>query len=155
MKKGLIFLGLLSFILLFLTGCGEKNPKMRDMPKYDTSECYFGEGFQDHTDYCKYFYNENSIKKFETDNRFKTVIPEDIENIKSYFKRVEQFVKEYTAYHEHYDFNLSQIKEGDYCYIDSKEGQPIGTGVYEKYDNYNVYYIDMEKQILYFIHNNI
>jgi hypothetical protein len=35
-----------------------------------------------------------------------------------------------------------------------KEGKPLGKYVYLKYESYDLYYVDMEKNVLYFIHNN-
>lgn len=132
-------------VTLMLFGC---NGKMSGMPKYETKECYYGEGFQDYTDYCKYFYNESTIKKFKTHSKFKKVSNSNIEEIKSYFENFEEWVKN-TDYYENYDFDYStQVKEGDYFYIFEKAN-------YEKYGYYDVYYVDMTKQILYFIHSNI
>ena len=72
----------------------------------------------------------------------------DIEEIKSYF---EVFVEraETMYYYENYDFDYStQVKEGDFFYIIEDSDCP-------KYGCYDVYYVDMNKRILYFIHSNI
>lgn len=124
------------------------------MPRYDSSEMYYSDGFQDYTDYCKYFYNNKSVKKFVKNRKFTKVTEENIKNIKSYFENFEGWV-DYQEYSDRYDFKLSQIKVNDYYYIIDKEGTPIGTGVYEKFDSYDVYYVDMENNIMYFIHSNI
>jgi hypothetical protein len=132
-------------LALILFGC---NNKMSGMPKYESKECYYGDGFQDYTDYCKYYYTESTIKNFETSKKFKKVLDSDIEEIKSYFKDFEEWVKS-TDYYEKYDFVYqTQVKDGDYFYIYEKPG-------YEKYGNYDLYYVDMDKLILYFIHSNI
>ena len=128
--------------------------KMQGMPKYDKSMCYYSDGFQDYTDYCKYFYNEISIKEFEKHSGFKRVTEQDVENIKSYFENFSNWVV-HTEYYNNYDFDRSNIKINDCYYIKDKEGQPIGKSAYKKYDSYDVYYVDMENYILYFIHNNI
>ena len=145
----------LSSILLGLLGCDyHKLNNDVSLPKYDSEECYWGEGVQDYTDFCKYFYDENSVKSFETHNKFKQVTDSDIENIKSYFEDFQRWV-EMENYYEKYDFEYqSQIKEGDYYCIVTKEGKKIGEGVYEKFDSYDVYYVDMSKCVLYFIHSN-
>ena len=154
-KIFLLIVPIILFSLFYLGGCSfDDDKKMKGMPKYDSSECYYSEGFQDYTDYCKYYYNKTSIKEFENHNKFKKVTEQDIKNIKSYLENFTKWV-ENQKYYEHYDFDLSQIKAGDYCYINDKEGKPIGQSTYQKYENYDLYYVDMEKNILYFIHNNI
>lgn len=132
-----------------------EDPRMSGMPEYYHSEIYNSEdNFQDFTDYCKYFYDEKSIKKFKVHENFKKVKAENVNEIQSYFQNFSEWVN-YQPFRDKYDFDILQIKEGDYCYINDKEETPIGDGVYEKYDSYNVYYVDMEKQIMYFMHNNI
>ena len=54
-----------------------------------------------------------------------------------------------------YDFDDSCISKGDYFCIKTKEGQEIGTGNYDKFDNYTVYFYDSESSILFYIHTNI
>jgi len=38
---------------------------MSGMPEYLDKECYYGEGFQDYADYCKYFYAADTIKNLK------------------------------------------------------------------------------------------
>ena len=110
MKKLISIITILG-VLMMLFGCS--NGKMLDMPKYDKKECHFGKGFQDYTDYCKYFYNDDAIKQFETHVKFKKVSDSDIEDLQRYFKDFEDYIKDT-----------------------------------------DVYYVDMSKRILYFIHSN-
>lgn len=153
MKKYHLIVLILSFALL-LTGCST-NKKMSGMPQYKTRECYYSEGFQDYTDYCKYFYDETSIREFETHKKFKQVMDSDVQNIKNYFENFDEWVKN-QSYYEKYDFDYQlQIKEGDYFYILTKEGTKTGDVVYGKFDSYDVYYVDMQKCILYYVHSNI
>lgn len=150
MKKKVIIVVILS-MLLSLFGCNANNITL---PKYLDKECYYGEGFQDYTDFCKYFYNDESIKNFETHNKFKIVKKSDIENIKSYFENFDDRVS-HQSYYNKYDFDYqTQVKEGDYFNISTKEGTKIGESIYDKFDSYDVYYVDMEKCIVYFIHSN-
>ena len=142
--KNVLCVILAAVLALMLTGC---NGKMTGMPKYESKEEYFGEGFQDYTDYCKYYYSESKIKEFETHSKFKKVSVSDIEEIRSYFENFEEWVK-FENYREKYDFDDSVIKEGDYYYIFEKAGYP-------KYGYYDVYYVDMDQRILYFIHSDI
>ena len=130
---------------MMLFGC---SVEMSGMPKYESKECHYGEGFQDYTDYCKYFYNKETIKKFETHAKFKKVSDTNIDDIKGYFEDFTEWAK-MEDYYDKYDFDYTtQIKNGDYFYIHIEPG-------YDKYGNYDVYYVDMTKHILYFIHTNI
>ena len=53
-----------------------------------------------------------------------------------------------------FDRNV-QINKGDYYYIYTLEGKPIGNSKYRKFDNYDVYYVDIETKTVYYIHANI
>lgn len=139
------------FAVLNLFGCSEKEITL---PKYMNNECYYGEGFQDYTDYCKYYYNEETITQFETHTQFEKVSNSDVENIKSYFEDFGEWVKN-ESYCDKYDFDIqSQIKKDDYFCIIIKEGDKIGDSVYGKFECYDVYYADMSKCVLYFVHSN-
>lgn len=106
---------------------------------------YSDGGWVDFTDYSIYYFNAKSIKKFQKNPKYKKVTQSDIENIKSYFKNFEEWLK-WCDFKDKYTFNkYTQIKEGDYFYIYALNG----------HDNYDLYYIDMKKCIVYFIHNNI
>lgn len=128
-----------------LVGCNSE--KMSDLPKYDKKECYYGDGTQDYLDYCKYFYNEDSIKEFKDNSKYKKASDSDTENILSYFKDFEESIKE-TAVYKNFDFDYElQVKEGDYFCIVSKDG-------YDKFGYYDIYYVDMTNYVLYYIHSN-
>lgn len=106
---------------------------------------YSDGGWGDFTNYSIYYFNAKSIKKFQKNTKYKKVTQSDIENIKSYFENFEEWL-EWCDFKDKYTFNKdTQIKEGDYFYIYALSG----------YDNYDLYYVDMEKYIVYFIHNNI
>ena len=135
-----------------LFGC---NGRRISIPNYLDKECYYGKGFQDYVDYCKYMYSEKDITEFKNNKYFKMVNVTDLATINEYFADFStRIVNE--DYSSHYDFNYkSQIKEGDYYCIISKEGQRIGDGAYGKFDSYDVYYFDTQKCILYYIHVNL
>lgn len=131
--------------LLMLAGC---NAEPAGIPKYLDKECYYGKGIQDYTDYCKFFYNEETVKEFATLSDYKQVADSDIEEIKGYF---EDFYgqAENQKYYDKVDFDYNtQVKQGDYFRIVTKEGYP-------EYGYYDIYYVDMTKCILYFVHSNI
>ena len=64
MKKKIIII--LSAIVVVLIGIGfliyelssivYENPIIASLPQADASDCYYSDGFQDYTDYCKYYY---------------------------------------------------------------------------------------------------
>ena len=51
-------------------------------------------------------------------------------------------------------FDYEIIDENDYVRIKTSEGEPIGDREYGKYDNYDVYFFDVESLTLYYIHSN-
>ena len=133
-------------VLLMLFSCNGSG-RMSDMPKFDKKECHYEKGFQDYADFCKYFYNEDSVKQFETHDKFSKVSGSDIPQIQAYFEDFKERIQD-TEYYEKFDFDcLSQVKIDDCFYIYTKEG-------YEKFGYYDVYYVDMSKCMLYFIHSN-
>lgn len=150
MKKVVITIVLLSMLSNFV-GC---NANKILLPEYISKESYHSEGIQDYTDYCKYFYDEEQISDFKKSNSFTRVKESDIENLKDYFQHFKECINE-ESFSDKYDFNCdTQIKVGDYFHILTKEGVNIGDSFYGEFDYYDVYYVDMEKRILYFIHSN-
>lgn len=143
----------LAVLCVLLSGCSNEKPFLAG---YSKSEEHHGGAFVDFTDYCKYYYDVESVKAFAERDDFQIVTDSDIEEIRGYFDNIESWVEE-EDFADQYDFDAqTQIKVGDYFRIETKEGQPIGqTGRYDKYDSYNVYYVDMEKCIVYFVHSNI
>lgn len=118
---------------------------MNDVPRgyYEKQEYFDKEGFQDYTDYCKYYYTEEYDEKFAKNKDYSYVNEEDIPEIISYFEEFEGWMLPERA--NEYDFDKSRITVGDYVRIDS-EGIDI---------NFDVYFYDVETHILYYIHNNI
>ncbi|MGL4483648.1 MAG: hypothetical protein ACRCUS_01745 [Anaerovoracaceae bacterium] len=127
------------------------------MPKYEKKIEFYSDGFQDYTDYIKYLYNENAYNEIKEKNDiFVEVKEKDVLKLKSYLANFESWVK-FCKYKNQFDFSgKDQIKIGDFYYLYDKQGESIGIdGKYEKYDYYDIYYYDVEKNILYFSHNNI
>ena len=150
MKKDVIVF-LMAFIIF---GCSVHEREMSSMPKYNSEECYSA-SFQDATDYCMFSYDEDTILDFMDDSRFEEVTNSDIGRIKRYFADFSQYVVD-ADYYEEYDFDYAlQIKEGDYYYIITKEYEIENGRTYGIYDNYHVYYVDMSRHTLYYIHSSI
>ena len=151
MKK--ICLAITLIICVFvITGCSQS--KMVGIPDgYIDKEEYYGQDdFQDYTDYAKYVYDTKDI--ITSRKEYKKIEQDDIQNIVGYFENFSGWMETINRLNE-FDFDINDINEGDYVKIKTKEGQKIANGTYEKYDNYSVYYFDIEKLTLYYIHNNI
>ena len=137
--------------ILCLNGCSSGS----DLPKGYTSKEEFLDknGWQDYTDYCKYYYNSTSVIE---NSQYRMITESDIEEIKGYFSNFRGWMEAGNRLEE-YDFDDSSITEGDYVFIETKEGEPIGKAghTYGKYDNYTVYFFDVESCVLFYIHSNI
>lgn len=110
------------------------------------------EAFQDSIDYCIYYYD--TADHVESASEFGKVTEGDIEKITGYFQNFRQWMQTAKRLDE-YSFDPECISAGDYCYIKTKEGEPIGGTVYGEYDYYTVYFFDVETLTLYYIHSNI
>ena len=147
--KRIITCILVFMMALILSACtfGQKVPK-----GYINAEEHFDtEGFQDYTDFCKYYYQDKSA--VEKDARYSRVSKADIAAIGGYFANFQSWMGAEGRAKE-YDFDSNSISEGDYVLIETKEGKPIGDSFYGKYDNYSVYYFDSDSCVLYYIHSN-
>ena len=159
MKKKIIIILLVFFVALleirFLinqsSSTGYVNPVIASLPKCDSSDCYYSDGFQDYTDYCKYYYvkQENILEEVKNSPYFKPVTPDDIKELNSYFDNFEGWL-ENVEYKDKYDFQRNDIDTGDYFYIENDE-----ISEKHKYWDYDVYFFDVQTQTLFFIHNNI
>ena len=135
------------FLLLGITGCAPRGKFVLD--GYSDCEEYFGEGFREYTDYCKYYYTEKEDTLFKNSADYTQVtIDEQVQKLITYFEKHRYAMSQNE---DQYDFNASAVNTGDYyCLIDeSKDGLSMG-----KYSNYTLYYYDVETHTLYYIHCN-
>ncbi len=143
-------------LLLSLCGCTYQDPVLASLPEYKNEEFYTSGGFQDFTDYAKYTYDSITVETLESSKYFIVTTDEDMEEILSHIDNFEEWVETIGGeLKENYDFDKTVVSEGDYFYIKTKDGEPLGEGTYGKFDNYSVYYFDVDAQILYYFHNNI
>ena len=133
------------------------NPVLMSLPDYKTKSFYTSGGGGDYTDYAKYTFDSVNIKKLKKSKYFKKITNADVKEILLYINDFEKWVESTSSIElkENYDFDKNIVSKGDFFYIETKEGEPIGQGTYDKYDNYDVYYFDVENSILYYFHNNI
>ena len=126
-----------------------KDSILNSLPDYIDKEFYSSGGFQDYTDYGKYTYAISEMELIHN-SYFLRVAEDDIPEILSYIENFEGWVEitEFPA--EKYDFDTSLITEGDYFYILNKYDETDN-----KFWNYDLYYFDLDAQVLYYFHNNI
>ena len=149
-------IGLLLSMIFFGFLYSHQKSVIASLPDYESKEFYTNDGFQDHTDYAEYTYDNVSIQDLESSGYFKITTDDVVEEILLYIDDFEGWVEACGGeLVENYDFDKIVVAEGDFFYIDSKEGEPIVQGTYGKFDNYSVYYFDVDAQILYYFHNNI
>ena len=157
MKKTVvgIFLVILisQFSIIFLMGQPFSeffgDPIIASLPEYKNSECYYSDGFQDFTNYSKYYFSKDDMEKIKNNKYLNPVTSDNIEELNGYFENFEGWIK-FVDYKEKYDFKRDVIDADDYFYIENDK-----TIQEQKYWDYNVYFFDVETKTLYFIHSNI
>ena len=150
--------GILLIITLVLTlcSCYYSDPVIDSLPEYKNKSFYTSGGFQDYTDYAKYTYESVAVQEIKASKYFSMVTDEDIHEILLHIYNFEEWVKIIGGELENnYDFDINTVSAGDFFYIKTKAGQPIGQGTYGKYDYYTVYFFDVDTKILYYFHSNI
>lgn len=153
MKK--IFISLICLLLILcMTGCIPLNFEQKvlyTLPKCDDKVTNYSEGFRFYTDYCKYFYTDESIiDKIENNDDFCIIDDDNIEIVKYFFEHYSSWAIK--RHGDKYDFSMDSINEGDYFNIYIPE-QYLETSKYT--ESYDMFFFDKESLTLYYIHNNI
>lgn len=151
MKK--LAAALFSLVLVVsLAGCSiPKDNVLDSLGKYESKQFFTSGGFQDFTDYAKYCFDSVD---FSDNSYFQIITESSRENLEAHiddFENWVQAVRDTDADNEvvvNYDFDRSVISDSDYIYIYDDPDYP-------EFGNYNVYYFDVETNILYYFHNNI
>ncbi len=145
-------------VLLFaaaclLSACGQPSAPKTEIPEgcIEKAEFFDPKGFRDYTDYCRYVYPSDFCPDAEP--RYHPVEEPDVERLKGYFADFRGWMETEKRLGD-YDFDPDCIGPGDYVRIETREGTPIGTGTYGKYDCYTVYFFDTESHTLFYIHQN-
>ncbi|MBE6548005.1 MAG: hypothetical protein E7667_03890 [Ruminococcaceae bacterium] len=157
MKKLISALTVLCIFVLSLTACSTPEDEVIDsLGEYNDYECYSEGVFQDHTTYGKYYFDSIDL----TDNKyFSQIQDEDIDTVNKIiddFKGWVQAIKENNDSQElvvNYDFTKSTIDKDDYFYLETDTYN--GTDGEEVLASYDLYFIDVQTNILYYFHNNI
>ena len=116
----------------------------------DDKVYYSDGGFGDYVDYGEYYFNEKSIKKFEKNKKYSKVTESNIEYVRSYFSDFSsRGWLNGTDFKDEYAFDENtQIDVGDYYFIYNEYPE-------SPYTNFDVYYVDMDCNTVYYIHGNI
>lgn len=155
-KKKKAVLLLMCILLLLISACSYSDPVIGSLPAYKSESFYTSGGFQDFTDYAKYTYPSIRTEELKFSDYFRIVTADDVEEILLHIDNFEEWVAIIGGeLGENYDFDKSIVSEGDFFYIKTKAGEPGGQAICRKFDNYTVYYFDVDALILYYFHNNI
>ena len=157
MRKLLATILLLLCGVLLLSNCNladNVGDKLNGVPSgYTKAEEHFDpNGFQDYTDYAKYYYEDG--ESFTHRHRYKVIGESDVAEVKEYFSNFHSWMKKENRLCE-FDFDPACITVGDYWFLEDKEGKRIGEGQYMKYEDYTLPLYDVETSTLYYIHHNL
>lgn len=157
MRKQIVGVLVCVVLLLSITSCTVFEDKViASLGKYEKEEFFTSGGFQDYTDYAKYYYASVDI---ENNKYFEKVKETDFTAINSHLDDFEgwiETIKDGEPSNEvvvNYNFDRGIVDTEDYFYIDSEEHtwEDGSTSLV----SYNVYLFDTQAQVLYYFHNNI
>ena len=159
-KKIVVYTCLL-LIITTLASCKAPEDKVLISLGEYKDHVYYSEGqFQDFTDYGKYYYDSVDF----TDNTYFTKVEDfDLSEINEHLDDFEAWIETYREGDDsceivvNYDFNRGIIDSEDYVCINSEELTTTwadGT-VTTTFASYEIYFFDIQTQVLYFFHNNI
>ena len=157
MKKLLAIILVLCVFALSLASCAALEDKVAaSLGEYNNREFYTSGGFQDYTDYAKYYYTSPEV----AENKYLKEIKEtDLETINAHLDDFEGWVETIKTSEPssevvvNYDFDRKIIDTEDYFYIDSEEH--TWNDGHTSLVKYNIYLFDTQTQVLYYFHNNI
>ena len=144
-------------IVIMLVSCAiPEDPIIASLGDYETQVYFSSGGFQDYTDYAKYYFQSAEV----TENLWLEKIREtDLPVINKHLDDFEGWIEIYWESDEidelvvNYDFDRSIVETGDYIYIDSEES--TWEDGHTTLVNYDIYFFDIQSQVLYYFHNNI
>lgn len=136
-------------LALCLSGCYLFRDKViASLGPYAKREFFTCGGFQDSTDYAKYYF---MTLELDSNPYFSMISKANIAELKRYIYDFEQVLAGHNPENQvvvNYDFDCTIISEGDCLYIyEDSDYPPFGC--------YNIYFLDAETKVLYYFHNNI
>lgn len=150
--KNLFCLTILLILVITVTTSCSSQTNNHYIPKgyINKEEHYDINGFQDYTDYVKYTYDSKDV--ILNNNDYKKVTSNDFESIKNYLENFRKWMETDNRLDE-FDFDENIINEGDFfCIINVGNNKEKN---YLNYDNYSIYYFNVETLTLYYMHNSI
>lgn len=155
-KKMMALLSLCIFVLLFTACAAPEDDVVASLGKYDDRDFFTSGGFQDYTDYAKYYFTSAKV----TENKhLKKVQETDFETINTHLDDFEGWIEAIRNSEPsnevvvNYDFDRGIIDTEDLFYIDSEEH--TWSDGHTSLVRYNIYLFDSQTQVLYYFHNNI
>ena len=157
MKKQIALVLVCVVLLLSISSCAvPEDAVIASLGKYEKNEFFTSGGFQDYTDYAKYYFTSANI----VENKYLNKVQEtDFDIINTHLDDFEEWIetiKDSEPSSEvvvNYDFNRKIIDTEDYLYIDSEEH--TWSDGHTSLVRYNIYLFDTQTQVLYYFHNNI
>lgn len=160
MKKPIFGMMLIVILTMFLLSSCTSTPNTENISMttshkailegYDSCDEHWDDGFRDYTDYCVYYYNENYDDAFANSEYYSELTENDIAELLVFLEDFEGWVACFEGYEEWYGFIPNeQVEAGDYFKLDKKSSVANN-----KFENYDIYYYDVDQHILYFFHSN-
>ena len=157
MKKQITVVFVCVVFLLSISSCAvPEDEVIVSLGEYEKNEFFTSGGFQDYTDYAKYYFTSANI----VENKYLNKVQEtDFDIINTHLDDFEEWIdtiKDIEPLSEvvvNYDFDREIIDTEDYFYIDSEEH--TWSDGHTALVRYNIYLFDTQTQVLYFFHNNI
>jgi hypothetical protein len=133
--------------IILLSGCFSKDPYFVIKGYIDCEE-YFEDGWMDYTDYCLYFYTPKDDALFQNSSHYQKLSNNKMSELQSFLKDYNECIVFREGYRDWYDFDSMSLSLDDYyiLQVNQKDG--------DKYHNYDIYYYDTSKHILYYFHND-
>ena len=143
--------------LLSITSCAVPEDKViASLGKYEKYEQFTSGGFQDYTDYAKYFFSSANVVENKYLNKIQetdyAIINTHLDDFEVWIETIKD-IEPSSEVVVNYDFDREIIDVEDYFYIDSEE--LTWSDGYTSLVRYNIYLFDTQTQVLYYFHNNI
>ena len=157
MKKKIAVVLVCVALLLSISSCAVPEDKVIvSLGEYEKNEFFTSGGFQDYTDYAKYYFTSANVVENKYLNKVQetdfAIINTHLDDFEGWIKTIKNS-KPSSEVVVNYDFDRKIIDTEDYFYIESEEHTwPDG---HTSLVNYNIYFFDTQTQVLYYFHNNI
>ena len=119
--KRLMTIVLVAAVLLGLCSCSYVDPIVNLLSAYKNRDFYTSGGWQDYTDYAKYYYEDIDAQILRQTGRFREVTEEDISTIMHYIVDFENWVEVIGGeLKTNYDFDKTMIRTGNFLFYPVK-----------------------------------